>query len=325
MPIITLYSKPDCHLCETTRAHLQDLVATLPQGGAWQIQEVSILDDAALFRAYHETIPVVAVEGGPTLAAPASLDRAQLYVALASSVASRQSPVTNGGGIPPGAAPNTQYATRNMYAPGGFWQRVDRWGSNLGNNWLTVFNGVLGVFVSLPWLAPIFARLGWWVVADPIYTAYMLFCHQLPERAAFVFGYQVAYCWRNTAIYTTIFLCGLLFAWVRRTEPAGRLRGWMQPMALPLFVLALLPIGVDGLTHMFGLRETNTWFDALTGGQLGSFSVGDAAGTLNWWLRVISGSLFGYALVRMVFPWVYRAVDMAQRLPAWPPLPPAQA
>lgn len=320
MPTITLYSKPNCHLCETTRTHLQELLATLPQGAAWQIREVSILDDEGLFRAYHETIPVVVVEGGPTLAVPASLDRAQLYVALAGAVGSRQSAVGSGDRGQGSGANNTQYAIRNPQSAGGIWQRVDRWGSNLGNNWLTVFNAVLGVFVTLPWLAPIFARLGWWPLADPIYTAYMLFCHQLPERAAFIFGYQVAYCWRNTAIYTTIFLAGLLFAAARRGGPAGRLHGWLQPMAIPLFVLALLPIGVDGLTHMFGLRETNAWFDSLTGGQFGTFSVGDAVGTLNWWLRVISGSLFGYAIVRMVFPWVYRAVEMAQRMPAWPPV-----
>src|SRR5436309_8496905 len=102
MPTITLYSKPDCHLCETTRAQLQELLATLPQGATWQIQEVNILDDEALFRAYHETIPVVAVAGGPTLAAPASLDRAQLYVALASSVVSRQSSVASNAAGPKG-------------------------------------------------------------------------------------------------------------------------------------------------------------------------------------------------------------------------------
>ena len=67
---------------------------------------------------------------------------------------------------------------------------------------------MLGVWVTLPWLAPVFAKLGWWDAANAIYTTYIFFCHQLPERAGSLFGYQVAWCWRNTAIYTSMFLAG---------------------------------------------------------------------------------------------------------------------
>ena len=54
---------------------------------------------------------------------------------------------------------------------------------------------------------------------------------------------------------------------------------------------------MDGLIHMFGLRTDNAWFDTLTGGVFGSFSVGDTVGTLNWWLRIVTGILFGVAAV----------------------------
>ncbi|HUS14617.1 MAG TPA: DUF2085 domain-containing protein [Chloroflexia bacterium] len=199
-------------------------------------------------------------------------------------------------------------------APGGFLGALDRFGNGMGTHWLALANSILGVFSTLPWLAPIFARLGWWGIADPIYTLYMLFCHQLPERAGNLLGYQVAYCYRNSAIYSTMFLTGLLYGAVRRRRPGGSLVGLLRPMRWQIFVFLLIPVAVDGLSHMLGYRETNAWFDTLTGGRLGDFSVGDTLGTLNWWLRVVTGALFGYAVVRLAFPWIERAFDESRRM-----------
>ena len=343
MPTILLYTKPNCSLCDTTRYHLRALLTALPSSG-WTVEECNIHDDAAWFAAYHETIPVVVLEGGPTLTAPASLDRAQLFHALANtdalgrvmpgathattdaatSVATPSSTDSNAAPTPavilqsqfptPYSSPNYAYPP-----PTGVSGAIERAGNGVSRHWLGVVSTLLGVFVSLPWLAPIFARLGWWVLANPIYTAYMLFCHQLPERAAFLFGYQVAYCWRNSAIYTTIFVGGLLYAWARSGGYSGRLGWLLRPIAWPLFVLALVPLGVDGLSHLFGLRETNAWFDALTAGQLGAFSVGDAVGTLNWWLRIFTGTLFGYAVVRLIYPLIGLTLDQGHVWFAAPP------
>src|SRR4051794_38150916 len=82
MPTITLYSKPNCPLCDQTRYHLGQLLAG-PEGAGWTLVEESILDDPALYRAYRYTIPVVAVEGGVTLVAPLSLQPQLLRRALA--------------------------------------------------------------------------------------------------------------------------------------------------------------------------------------------------------------------------------------------------
>ena len=81
MPAITLYSKPNCPLCDQARYHLQRLLAG-PEGAGWTLEEVSILDDPALYRAYRYAIPVVAVEGGVTLVAPLSLQAELLRRAL---------------------------------------------------------------------------------------------------------------------------------------------------------------------------------------------------------------------------------------------------
>lgn len=59
MPTVTLYGKPGCHLCEAARETLLEMRAGLE----FELVEVNIQDDPALFALYAEEIPVVAVEG----------------------------------------------------------------------------------------------------------------------------------------------------------------------------------------------------------------------------------------------------------------------
>jgi glutaredoxin len=57
--MITLYSKPDCHLCAEALAKLEELRAEL----GFELEERDITLDAALQRTYLERIPVVALDG----------------------------------------------------------------------------------------------------------------------------------------------------------------------------------------------------------------------------------------------------------------------
>jgi hypothetical protein len=59
---LTLISKPDCHLCDVAREIVELVVSELPDG-AVDVQERSILDDAALYEQWWEKIPVVLVDG----------------------------------------------------------------------------------------------------------------------------------------------------------------------------------------------------------------------------------------------------------------------
>lgn len=59
MTVLTLYSKPDCHLCEEALAALRALQRELD----FELLERDITTDEALHRAYFERIPVVAVDG----------------------------------------------------------------------------------------------------------------------------------------------------------------------------------------------------------------------------------------------------------------------
>ncbi len=62
MARLTFVSKPDCHLCEVAREVVEAVVADLPEG-AVEVEELSILDDSALYAQWWEKIPVVLVDG----------------------------------------------------------------------------------------------------------------------------------------------------------------------------------------------------------------------------------------------------------------------
>jgi thiol-disulfide isomerase/thioredoxin len=64
--IVTLYTRPGCHLCEDAADMLERLAARLP----FTIVEINILEDRNLYERYRYSIPVVAIADGPTLAAP---------------------------------------------------------------------------------------------------------------------------------------------------------------------------------------------------------------------------------------------------------------
>jgi len=63
---VTLYSKPDCPLCDACKADLHALQSEF----SFVMEERSILDDQALFERFRYLIPVVDVDGGPLLYPP---------------------------------------------------------------------------------------------------------------------------------------------------------------------------------------------------------------------------------------------------------------
>jgi uncharacterized membrane protein len=214
---------------------------------------------------------------------------------------------------------------------------INRW---VERHWLLGFNTAWGIFVTLPWLAPIFMGLGLTWPGRAIYFIYNFFCHQLPERSWFLFGPELSYtqaqiatawghslaeisnelvrrqfigtpelgwkvAWsdRMVSMYGSIFLFGLLYALLR--EQGLRVR--TMPWWLLLFFIA--PLAVDGTTHLINdalrldFRQTNEWAALLTGYAFpATFYAGDAFGSLNSLLRLISGILFGFGIVGFLWP-----------------------
>ena len=287
--LVTVYTKPGCHLCEDALDTLDLLSA---QYGL-DINQINILDDMDLYEVYKEKIPVVVAADGRfgRLVAPITEPELRAYIDMAHRSLIPSPPSV----LPQGKEPFT-----------------DRLAESIAKHWLRMVCIVLAIFVGIPWLAPVFAALGWWGAADPIYTAYALTCHQLPERAGTVFGYQVAFCFRNTAIYAGVLGFGMLYGLARDRDIA-----FLRPLrrAIPwwLFVLMLLPLVVDGVTHMLGVRDTmgDIMMDKP---EFGSFLVGSQVFSLNWWLRVLTGGLAGLGAVWFAFPRMARAVEQSEAL-----------
>ena len=60
MTVITLYTRPGCHLCDEAREAILALREELPP---FELSEVNIEHDDGLLGRYLERIPVVAVDG----------------------------------------------------------------------------------------------------------------------------------------------------------------------------------------------------------------------------------------------------------------------
>lgn len=164
------------------------------------------------------------------------------------------------------------------------------WGAR---HWLLFANLLVLLYGGLPWLSPLAYAAGWPWLGQALFLVYTPLCHQLPERSFFLFGHQVAFCHREVALYSTLLACGLLFAFVRKRLP---------PAPLWLGVVLLLPILFDGLSH---------FFDDLFG--LGLRGGGDAIGSLNFWLRMLTGALAAIAIALVAYPRLERDFGVAQR------------
>jgi len=181
----------------------------------------------------------------------------------------------------------------------------------IARHWLALFNTGWGLYTFLPFLAPILMYAGMEGPAHVIYGIYSFACHQLPDHSYFLFGqtpvpqvpalmaagapdannlfqfrtfignaqvgYKVALCQRDVAIYGSVFIAGMLFALVRE-------RGLVRAPSIKVYLLFLIPIAVDGFTQLFGLRESN------------------------WWLRTVTGVIFGVASAWLAYPYVEDAM-----------------
>jgi uncharacterized membrane protein len=129
-------------------------------------------------------------------------------------------------------------------------------------------------------------------------------------------GWKVAWSDRMVSMYTTI-LTGLLVF--------GRLGKRLKPLPLWAFALFILPMAVDGGTHLvsdvvsrgqvgLGFRDSNVWLAALTNNVFPStFYAGDAFGSFNSWMRIATGILFGLGLVWLVYPLIADAFSGVAR------------
>jgi uncharacterized membrane protein len=146
-------------------------------------------------------------------------------------------------------------------------------------HWLLCFNTLLSFYVLTTALAPILSATGHQLLARPIYFYFHFLCHQDPDRSFHIAGHQMAVCERCLAIYGALLVGGLVFALLRsRLAP-------LSPRGLLLFAL---PMAVDGLTQLAGLREST------------------------WELRLATGALFGFGVCWLVLPHLERGLAVRE-------------
>ncbi|GAB4577441.1 MAG: hypothetical protein Fur0022_01720 [Anaerolineales bacterium] len=204
-------------------------------------------------------------------------------------------------------------------------------------HWMLVFSVVYGLFVGLPFLAPVFMQIGWEIPGRALYFVYQFFCHQLPDRSFFLFGPQRMYdlatiqaAWQNTTNPMVLrqFIgnpeMGWKVAWSDRMIAMygsillaawgwWLLRNRVKPLRWWGLVLFSLPMFLDGVTHFLsdlggidqGFRYTNAWLASLTGHAFpAAFYAGNAWGSFNSWMRLLTGFVFGVGIVWFAFPYL---------------------
>ena len=131
-------------------------------------------------------------------------------------------------------------------------------------HWLLLANAAMTVYAGLPLAAPLLHAAGWHELASSVFVLYREFCHQMASHSWFVAGYQMAYCQRSTAIYTTMLVVGLLYA---------RRRGRTPGLPFWLYALLALPMLVDGGAATLGVRDSTPLLRTLTGALFGAATV----------------------------------------------------
>ena len=80
-PVLTLLTRPGCHLCDDARAVVQDVVTRVAgHGRAVTVDEQSLADDPDLLARWTDDVPVVLIDG--RLHARWRVDAHALFAAL---------------------------------------------------------------------------------------------------------------------------------------------------------------------------------------------------------------------------------------------------
>lgn len=216
---------------------------------------------------------------------------------------------------------------------------------SLQQNWIILFGIFYGAFIALPFVAPVLMDIGWKGAGNILYFFYSFLCHQLPERSFFLFGpkfmyslpeiqsvwqksfdpmilrqfigngrmgWKVAWSDRMVSMYGSVWIFGLLWYPLRHHLP--RLPFWG-------LALLLLPMALDGTTHLIsdfaglgqGFRDSNLWLAVLTHNALQpGFYAGDAWGSFNSIMRLLTGIFFGMGIVWFGFPYIEDAVGLTR-------------
>jgi uncharacterized membrane protein len=172
---VTLYTRKDCHLCDVVQNDLNELQSSLPH----HLNIVDVDSDIKLRNTYGFNVPVVLI-GPYKLSAP--IDKKDLEISLRAVQQSMDQEAKLDKAIQDGQLKIPVH-----------WTKSDSASLWLSRHYLAVFNVVIFIYLSVPFLAPVLMKVGAEAPAGAIYKAYSFVCHQLAFRSWFLFGEQSAY------------------------------------------------------------------------------------------------------------------------------------
>lgn len=193
-------------------------------------------------------------------------------------------------------------------------------------HWLLIFNIGVGIYVGLPFAAPVLMEVGATGPANVIYSMYAPLCHQFGYRSWFLFGekvaylapefsertgidpysvagrfearafvgndqmgWKVAYCQRDVAIYAAILAGGLLYAFLRSRGVK------IKPIHFVLYgIFGVGPIALDGFSQL--LSQPPFYFLPYLRESTPLF-------------RTLTGALFGFFNVWLAYPYVEESME----------------
>jgi uncharacterized membrane protein len=175
MITVTLYSRADCELCKTAEEDLKALQEVIPH----KLAIIDIDTDPSLRENFALEIPVV--EAGPfRLKAPFTRQELQMTLGAATDRRSQLENIND----------RTFQANTSGINKINNADKISYW---ISKHYLAVFNLFLILYVSVPFLAPVFKKVGWNGPAEVVYKIYSPLCHQWAFRSFFLFGEQAYY------------------------------------------------------------------------------------------------------------------------------------
>lgn len=318
---VTLYVRPECHLCEQAITDLNDLQIKFPH----HLILIDIDTEQALQDQYLLDIPVVEI-GPYRLKYPFSKQELEMTLAAAHDRKTQLERVDDS-------------AYQKAVEKGRILSKSDKAALWIAKHYLGIFILFLLIYVGLPFIAPILKENGANNSAEFIYKIYRPLCHQWGFRSWFLFGeqayyphteanipgvlsfekvsgitdqndpsriqarlfegnntigFKVALCERDIAIWGAILLFGILFAISGRKIKELHWTIWL--------IIGIGPVALDGVSQLVSQLQ----LQAIQG--IIPYRESTPA------LRTLTGFLFGFTTAWFGFPTVEEVMADTRRL-----------
>jgi uncharacterized membrane protein len=315
---VTFYYLPGDERCLQVENLLLEVNKTIPH----KLIKISLLEDEASYNVYAEDAPVILV--GPYQLKGSFTEQDIKIALMAAENRARNLSTEKSNGY-------QERLERGRKLTG-----ADRFSLWFAGKYMLVFNLLVFLYFSVPFLAPVLMNVGWVAPAKFIYTIYSPLCHQLAFRSWFLYGEQTVYprslagipdlssyeevtgenpeinllearkFLGNDVMGYKVAICERCVAMYVGIFVFGVLFAVFKRdiKSLPWYLwvlIGLVPIGLDGVSQLPGLAHAilPTWI-----------LIRESTPTL----RTITGLLFGITTAWYIYPIVEEAMSDTRRL-----------